>query len=107
VGEVALIATSCSGIGERIVGVARYTRDDAHAAEFAILLADAWQGRGVGSKLLGRLIEYAREAGVMRLRGVTLSTNSRMLLLGRRLGFRQRKSPAQSWLTVLELSLAA
>jgi acetyltransferase len=104
--DVVLIATVGSGTKERIIGVARYAVAESRVAKFAIVLADAWQGRGLGAELLGQLIDFAREAGIARLHGVTLSTNTRMLLLGRRLGFRQRISPAASWLTVLELGLA-
>jgi len=104
--ELAVIATEGSGSEERIVGVARYALGEAKVAEFAIVLADARQGRGVGRELLGRLIDCARERGVKRLHGVALGTNTRMLLLGRRLGFRLRKSPEAASLTALDLTLA-
>ena len=44
------------------IGVARYVRldDDPEEAEFAIAIADAWQGRGLGRVLLGELVDAAR-----------------------------------------------
>ena len=53
------------------IGVARYVRD-AHnpsLAEVAVVVADAWQGRRVGTALLGRLSDRAYSAGVERLVG--------------------------------------
>ena len=51
------------------VGIARYVRDpdDARQAEVAIVVADAWQGRGVGTALMERLAARARAAGVERI----------------------------------------
>lgn len=51
------------------IGIARYVRDpgDPRLAEVAITVADAWQGRGVGTALLERLAERARAAGIERI----------------------------------------
>jgi GNAT superfamily N-acetyltransferase len=51
------------------VGIARYVRDphDARVAEVAVVVADAWQRRGVGTILFERLTARAREAGVERI----------------------------------------
>jgi acetyltransferase len=87
--EVALIATTRTDGIEREVGVARYVKDETTPgeAEFAIVLADAWQRRGLGRKLLAALIDAARRDGVQRLVGTALSENEGMLRLARRLGF--------------------
>ena len=52
------------------VGVARYVRldEDPEEAEFAIAIADDWQGRGLGRVLLGELVDAARADGLRRLR---------------------------------------
>ena len=62
------------------VGVARYVRlpEDRGAAEFAVAVADDWQGRGVGTALLTLLADRAREEGVERFRGLMLSENEPM-----------------------------
>jgi RimJ/RimL family protein N-acetyltransferase len=61
------------------VAVARYVRlrDEPEAAEVAVTVADAWQGRGLGTVLTALLIERARAGGVVRLRAVTLDENHR------------------------------
>jgi acetyltransferase len=85
--DMALAATTMLG-GETIVGVARYALDaDNESAEFAIVVADSWQGRGIGKRLLARLAEIACTRGVKRLYGDILATNRPMLELMRRLGF--------------------
>ena len=48
-------------------------------AEFSIVVADAWQRCGLGIKLMQNLINAAKQAGVVRLNDVTLSTNLPML----------------------------
>jgi acetyltransferase len=85
---MALAATTMLGDKETLLGVARYVRDKKQpAAEFAIVIADAWQGRGIGKRLLARLIDLARERGLKRLYGDILGTNRPMLELVRKLDF--------------------
>jgi RimJ/RimL family protein N-acetyltransferase len=54
--------------GERLVGVARYVRapGDRESAEVAVVVADDRQGEGIGTTLLDRLTQRARENGVIR-----------------------------------------
>jgi acetyltransferase len=86
--DMALAATAMLD-GETLLGVARYVLDkNNEAAEFAIVVADAWQGRGIGSRLLAKLIEAARRRGVKRLYGDILAMNRPMLALATKLGFR-------------------
>jgi len=87
--EMALIASRREDDGrEAIVGVARYVRDPNPAsAEFAIVIADRMQRKGLASKLMGRLMAHARYAGIVRLRGLVLGSNASMLELMSRLGF--------------------
>ena len=66
--EMALVALD-DGHGPKkapvFVGVARYTTNpDGESAEFAVVVADAWQGRGVGRLLMRRLIECAKRIRV-------------------------------------------
>jgi len=67
--ELALIATTPVQGRERQVGVARYVKEEASPgdAEFAIVLGDDWQGRGLGTKLLVSLLVAAKSRGVRRL----------------------------------------
>lgn len=79
----ALVATdTLTGDG---IAVARFIRstEDPRAAELAIAVVDSWQGRGVGTALLGLLMERAREEGIERFTGMVLADNRPMLeLLG-------------------------
>ena len=103
--EMALIATVAADGRERQIGVARYVRekDAPMQAEFAIVLADEWQGRGLGAKLLSSLLAVARREGVQRIVGIALSTNGGMLALARRLGFRLAPDPSSATITTLTL----
>jgi len=86
--EIALIAVMDTPGGEKQVGVARYTMlPDEETCEFAIVVADEWQGKGLARQLLGRLAEVARARGLRTMTGVTLRENTRMIELSRSLGF--------------------
>ena len=104
--EFAVIATLIHDGKEQQVGVARYVKEHcSDVAEFAIVVSDAWQGRGLGTELLASLIAAARQRGVRRLNGITLSENAGMLGLARKLGFRAATgTPASE--TNLTLDLA-
>ncbi len=78
-----------------ILGIARLVkmRND-REAEFAVLVADRYQGRGVGSELLRRAIEFARDEGIERIVGYVLSENTAMQKLCQRVGFTLRYEDA-------------
>lgn len=58
-----------------VVGVARYDRIGPHDAEVAIVVADDWQHRGVGTALLAALRDRALDAGVTEFRADALPDN--------------------------------
>lgn len=70
-----------ASVGSRIVAVARFDREDRDptVAEVAFVVADPWQGRGLGSVLFGQLAERARSVGVRRFVADTLRDNGPML----------------------------
>lgn len=91
---------------EILIGVARYVRDaDGAAAEFAIVVADAWHGRGIGKRLLERLAAIARGRGVRTLYGDVLATNRPMLGMVTKLGFTLGRNPDDATLTRASLTL--
>jgi len=90
---------------EVLIGVARYVLDDDGSAEFAIVIADAWQGRGIGRRLLQRLADVARRRGVRGLYGDILSINRPMLGLVQKLGFGLGRNPDDATLTRATLQL--
>lgn len=87
VDRFALVALDARDDGE-IVAVARYDRGESGsgAAEYAALVEDSYQGRGLGTSLTRALIEAARERGVERLHAYVLPENRVMLKLLRDLG---------------------
>jgi len=106
--ELGLVATVQTEGRERQVGVVRYVRESSpERAEIAVVLADEWQGRGLGTRLVLSLITAARNAGVRRLAGTALSTNEPALALGRKLGFRLAADPRSATVTNLTLDLSA
>jgi acetyltransferase len=105
--EMAFIAVTVNGAQARLLGVARYVRDaDATGAEFGIVVADAWQRKGVGSLLLDTLLQYAQSAGIARLHGITLATNQAVHNLARKLGFAQKHDPHDATVRQVEKTLA-
>jgi len=63
------------------VGVARFARlvDKPNAAEFALVVVDAFQRKGIGKRLLYALSRAALKRGIDRLRGSVLTDNDAML----------------------------
>jgi acetyltransferase len=57
------------------------------AAEFAVIVADPWQGKGLGPKLIERVIEIAKDNGVRTLSGEVLAENHPMLGMVKKMGF--------------------
>ena len=56
-------------------------------AEFALLIRDEFQGQGLGTELLKRLIGFARDEKIERVTGYILPENHRMQEVARNLGF--------------------
>jgi acetyltransferase len=94
--EIVLVAEhqSASDAGRTVVAVGRLSRDRVtrSEAEFSLLVADPWQGRGVGRQVLSRLIEVARLEGIQRIYADILEANMRMQRLCARLGFTLEKA---------------
>jgi acetyltransferase len=109
--ELALIATTVVDGAEQQMGVVRYVRGEtpqtSETAEFAIVIADAWQHRGLAEKLMRKLIAAAADAGVKQLADITLFDNLAMLALARKLGFKVQRDPGNPNVTRLRLALDA
>ncbi|HEX6361360.1 MAG TPA: GNAT family N-acetyltransferase [Albitalea sp.] len=93
--HVALVAAVEHDGREQIVGVARYVVDDSRTGcEFAVTVADAWQGSGLAGLLMHMLVKVARARGLTTMEGLVLRTNTHMRDFARRLGFQVRSDPA-------------
>ncbi len=92
--DMALIAMDTARTEEKILGVARLMRKPGGTkAEFAIVVGDDWQGRGIGAALMDQLILVARKQGLESIWGFVLPENKQMLLLARNLGFKIDRVP--------------
>ncbi|TAM62282.1 GNAT family N-acetyltransferase [bacterium] len=96
--EMTLVAerTNAAAGDGAIVGVGSLVRlHDEDGAEFAVLVSDGYQHRGLGSELLTRLIEIARTERWGALVGYIMQENLVMQEVCRRLGFSVRYDPAE------------
>ena len=86
--EMAFVASYRDERNEKIIGIARYIiNPDGETAEFAIVIVDSWQNKGVGSKLLAALISVAKDKSIKSIEGVVLTDNTGMLELAKYHGF--------------------
>jgi acetyltransferase len=86
--EMAFVAIAKLETGDSEVGVVRYaTNPDGESCEFAIVVADGWQGKGLARRLMGVMIDTARSRGLKFMNGDFLAENSRMIAFVTSLGF--------------------
>ena len=86
--ELAFVAILDHSTPVTEIGVARYvTNPDGQSCEFAIVIADAWQGKGLARRLMTQLIEAARDRGLKFMTGDFLCENSRMIRFAQSFGF--------------------
>jgi acetyltransferase len=79
---------------ERIVGVSRYiTNPDQSSCEFALVVADDFSGKGLGSRLMLSIMDVAREKGLSEIEGLVLAQNPGMLKLMKSLGYTIKSFP--------------
>ncbi|MCS7095015.1 MAG: bifunctional acetate--CoA ligase family protein/GNAT family N-acetyltransferase [Thaumarchaeota archaeon] len=86
--EMAIIAEYREDGKVRNIGVGRLImQPDRKRAEFAVLVADDFQGKGLGTKLIDTLIEVAQERKISTIYGIILPDNVRMINLAKKMGF--------------------
>jgi acetyltransferase len=106
--HLALVAEVFEDGREIVVAEARYALGkDRSTAEFAVSVAEDWQGRGLASLLLAKLLSRAAAVGVRRMTGETLATNAKMLHLARKAGFAIRPSGDSHSVMLLEKMVEA
>lgn len=73
---------------QRIIGVSRYiTNPDVVSCEFSLLVADEFNGKGLGSRLMLSIMDVARDKGLKEIDGLVLANNPGMLKLMKSLGY--------------------
>jgi acetyltransferase len=98
--EIALVAER----NKEIIGVARLIKGRGNEeAEFAIVISDAWQGMGIGTELLNRLVEVGRAEKIRRITGSILAENKTMIEVSRNIGFQLHKSAGGDCLAEIDL----
>ena len=106
--EMALIATVPVAGREQEIGVARYAQwSRPGTVEFAVVVADEWQRKGVARRLLERLFAVARADGWQEIEGLVLRENTGMLKLMDKLGFTRHRYEGDPAVVHVRLALDA
>jgi acetyltransferase len=105
--EMAFVCVRSEQGRDEEIAVARYvSTPDGRTCEFAVVVADAWQQKGLGRRLLETLIAVARSRGLDVMVGHVLAVNDPMLSLCVKLGFRISEHPQDSTVRRATLALA-
>ncbi len=103
---VAYIATNGDGPETQEIGVARYSASpDGLSCECAVCISDEWQGKGLGTMLMHRLIKTARDRGIERMYSIDANDNQDMRELAEHLGFRRKVDAEDPTLVIHTLDL--
>jgi acetyltransferase len=95
--EIALCAFAGNGDERKLIGVARIIfMPDGKTGEFAVVVADDWHGKSVGSVLLKQAMLSAKKYGLSVVTGLVLTNNAAMLAMGQKIGFRVARDPDSS-----------
>ena len=107
--HVALLAEVFDDGREIMIGEARYVLDehDPATSEFALAVADDWQGRGIGRVLLARLEREAAASGIRRMLADTHYDNKAMRALAASSGYTVKANREDARLVRLEKQLSA
>jgi acetyltransferase len=101
--EMAIVALPISG--EKIISVARLIMSlKDRRGEFALVIADAWQGFGLGTELLAYLIKIARDYQLEELYCVLSSNNDRMIKLAEKFGLKVKSTDGDTREMTLKLT---
>jgi acetyltransferase len=86
--EIGIVAEVAEDSHRGLIGVGRLVADANHdTAEYAVIVADRWHGRGLGGILTDYCLDVAKRWGVKRVVAETSKNNTRMLAIFRDRGF--------------------
>src|ERR671915_423060 len=107
INRYALVALDPEKKQEEIIAVVRFSREGStDKAEYAALVEDYWQGRGVGLSMTRLLIDAARDRGIHALYGLVMPENRDMLKLLRSLDLPEHESRSEG-IKYVEIELVA
>jgi len=97
--EMAIVGEVREGDKRRIIGIGRLIIEpDFKKGEFAVVVHDDYQGKGLGYKLVDMMIGVAQEKELEKIYGIVLTDNRAMLRICEELGFRTRNlSDGTTW----------
>jgi len=87
--EMAIVAEVGSGEKRKIIGIGRLIAEPGRTeAEYAVLVQDDWQNRGVGGLLTDYCMDIARKWGIKKITAITTTDNPRMTTVFEKRGFK-------------------
>ncbi len=90
--KMAIVAIAKEKGSERLVAVGRYALTPAsNMAEFAVIVQDSWQNRGIGTFLLEYLVQIAKKRGIRGFTAEVMTDNTRMLHVLEKSGYAMEK----------------
>ncbi len=99
--EIALVAIVEEKGKRRMLGVCRLTGDmDNETAEFAIVLQDEWQSKGLGEEMMDYVIDIAKQKGWKSIYAGVLTSNFKMIKLFKKKGFKFENIPEEGMYNV-------
>ncbi len=86
--EIAIVPELTEGGRRKILGVVRVSLEpDQKSGEMAFIIADPWQGLGLGTKMVDHVIEICKDMGIETIYAIMLPDNVRALSLMKKMGF--------------------
>jgi len=86
--EMAIVAEITENNHKKILGVVRLSLElDRKNGEIAFIIADPWQGLGLGTKMVNYMIEICKDKGVETIYAIILGDNYRAINLMKKIGF--------------------
>ncbi len=105
--EMAIVAEIEEGGHKKMIGVVRIIADAwGESAEYAIVVADAWQGLELGSNLTDYILEIARDRDIKKVYASMLATNKRMIHMFEKRGFKISREDFETYRAELDIESA-
>jgi len=95
--EIGIIAEAEEKGEKKMLGVVRLIHDpNNESAEFAIVVGDPWQGKGLGSEMMDYILEIARKRGLKQVYGTIMKENRIMVDVCKARGFEMENIPEEN-----------